>query len=409
MIEFIIPTLFILFGLMSIAYVGSRLIKNSGVVDIFWGMGIAFVGLYFLFTQPLSLPRIIIVSLVFIWAIRLSGYLFFNRILPKHRDHRYENLTFSLLANYYLQAALQTLICLLFYPVFFRSSVSINEVSLILFLIALIGESIADQQLSNFKKNNTGVCRVGLWSISRHPNYFFEVLIWTSLAWMTSSWIAAIAPLTLWIIVAYVTGPYTERFSLERKGNEFKTYQLEVPMIIPRLPKRNSMSDDNTMVKPIYIKHLNQSIQCDYLKRTQVINHPKQIVFDFFSNAKNLEHITPPFLNFKIEKQSTPSIQKNTIFDYKLKIHGIPIRWKSKITEWNPIHEFVDVQLKGPYKVWHHTHRFSEYQGGTLIEDEIYYAVSKYSFINWIVRPFIKRDVHNIFNYRKKCITSIFK
>lgn len=97
------------------------------------------------------------------------------------------------------------------------------------------------------------------------------------------------------------------------------------------------------------------------------------------------------------------------MFDYKLKIRGIPVSWRSQILDWQTDQKFVDVQLKGPYSIWHHTHRFFAYAGGTWIEDEIYYQPPQIPLMSVLIVPFVKRDVENIFAYRQKTIEKIFE
>ena len=149
--------------------------------------------------------------------------------------------------------------------------------------------------------------------------------------------------------------------------------------------------------------------RCDRLLVRQYIPRNRHEIFLFFSDARNLERITPNFLRFKIASQSTPVIQKDTVFEYKLRVRGIPIRWVSHICVWNPESEFVDNQIKGPYAAWYHTHRFFEYQNGTIIEDEVYYAMPAIPLIASIIRPFIKRDVHSIFRHRQQVIAQLFR
>ena len=90
----------------------------------------------------------------------------------------------------------------------------------------------------------------------------------------------------------------------------------------------------------------------------QYIDKPIEEVFSFYSNEYNLEIITPSFLNFRVLGKTTPAIQENTLINYQLSLHGIPVKWQSKILNWNPPNNFVDTQTKGPYKKWHHTHKF---------------------------------------------------
>lgn len=144
------------------------------------------------------------------------------------------------------------------------------------------------------------------------------------------------------------------------------------------------------------------------LKR-QWLPYDVEHVFEFFSDAHNLERITPVWLKFHVEKQSTAVIQDGTIFDYRLKVRGIPLHWRSLICEWRPGSQFVDVQLNGPYNLWHHTHRFFAYQGGTWIEDEIYYKTPNIPVFGILALPFVKRDVELIFVHRQKNIEKIFQ
>lgn len=130
-------------------------------------------------------------------------------------------------------------------------------------------------------------------------------------------------------------------------------------------------------------------------------------IFSFFSKAENLEILTPPWLNFQIQKKSTPEIQKGSLIDYQLKIHGVPVRWRTVIREWNPDESFVDFQLKGPYRKWHHLHTFDDVQGGTLISDEVNFVIPGWIFGNLFL-PLIKKDVNEIFKYRQKKIKELY-
>lgn len=138
------------------------------------------------------------------------------------------------------------------------------------------------------------------------------------------------------------------------------------------------------------------------LRQVQFIDMPIEKVFDFFSDAKNLERITPDLLNFRITYQSTPKIQDGTIFKYKLKVHGLPVKWKTQITNWKDNEHFTDYQEKGPYEVWDHTHTFISCDGGTLMIDDVLYRLPM-GYIGelgglWLV----KKDVPEIFDYRAR-------
>jgi ligand-binding SRPBCC domain-containing protein len=142
------------------------------------------------------------------------------------------------------------------------------------------------------------------------------------------------------------------------------------------------------------------------LRRTTVTRELEE-VFDFFSNAANLERITPAELNFNIVTPRSFEIKKDALIEYQLRLFGLKFSWLTIISEWSPPHLFVDEQLKGPYKYWHHTHRFTSLNGQTIIEDEVQYRLPFFPF-GEIAYPIIKFQLNRIFNYREKMIKEIF-
>lgn len=130
------------------------------------------------------------------------------------------------------------------------------------------------------------------------------------------------------------------------------------------------------------------------------INRPLDEVFDFFSRAGNLERITPPLLNFRILTPEPIEMRPGTLIDYALRVRGLPMRWRTKITVWNPPYEFADVQLKGPYKLWHHTHTFREVDGGTEMTDVVRYELPLGPLGDLVHNLIVRRDVESIFNFR---------
>ncbi len=130
---------------------------------------------------------------------------------------------------------------------------------------------------------------------------------------------------------------------------------------------------------------------------------PKSLekVFNFFSNEKNLEELTPPLLNFRVVDKSTKTLQEGTKINYKLKIHGVPTKWTSLITNWNPKKEFADVQIKGPYAKWFHRHLFKELANGVLLEDKVVYRLPLARFGANIMHWLIRKDIEKIFTYRR--------
>lgn len=140
----------------------------------------------------------------------------------------------------------------------------------------------------------------------------------------------------------------------------------------------------------------------------QWVPHNPENIFPFFCNEKNLEKLTPEFLNFKVLKKSTDQIQEGTLIEYRLKLHGVPMYWKTMIKKWDPGISFVDQQMNGPYKKWHHTHEFIPMVSGTLIRDRVYYSLPLGKigdiFSGWKVL----KDVNAIFEYRRSVIKNLF-
>jgi hypothetical protein len=132
----------------------------------------------------------------------------------------------------------------------------------------------------------------------------------------------------------------------------------------------------------------------------QWMPHSAQEIWPFFGDANNLEEITPPFLGFRVIGMSTARIAAGTLIDYRLRLNGIPLGWQTCIEHWDPPHRFTDVQRRGPYSLWQHTHDFLPLAGGTLMRDTVRYrtplgmlgaAVGGYKVAN---------DIQRIFDYR---------
>lgn len=144
------------------------------------------------------------------------------------------------------------------------------------------------------------------------------------------------------------------------------------------------------------------------IRTEQLIGNTRKEVFAFFQDPKNLERITPDFLNFSIVSDPPDTIAEGTTFQYHLKYHGVPMKWISRITCWDPPVRFVDEQIQGPFQKWHHTHQFTDHEEGTCVMDYVQYEVP-----GWILAPFIHQyrvrpDVESIFSYRQKRIQQIF-
>jgi hypothetical protein len=131
---------------------------------------------------------------------------------------------------------------------------------------------------------------------------------------------------------------------------------------------------------------------------------PRGKVFAFFSDPQNLDLITPPWLHFRTITMGPGEMRRGAVMEHRLRIHGFPLRWRSKITDWDPPTRFVDEQISGPYRLWIHEHRFEERDGGTLVHDHVRYAVL-FDFL--IHRLFIGPDIERIFAWREKKLREI--
>ena len=133
---------------------------------------------------------------------------------------------------------------------------------------------------------------------------------------------------------------------------------------------------------------------------------PRGEVFEFFAAAENLERITPPELRFSITKMPEHGIHEGAIIDYRLQLFGVPFSWRTEIAVWDPPHQFVDQQLRGPYKVWHHTHTFTDEGNGTRMDDRVRWALPLWP-VGEIVRPLVATQVRRIFAYRQRAIREV--
>ncbi len=131
-----------------------------------------------------------------------------------------------------------------------------------------------------------------------------------------------------------------------------------------------------------------------------VVNAPLDKAFAFFADASNLARLTPPKLNFHMRTPAPVVMRRGTLLEYSLKVRGVPMRWKSLISDWQPGARFTDYQLRGPYALWRHEHEFVEDSGGTLVRDRVAYSLP-FAPLGDIALPLVRRDVEKIFEFRR--------
>jgi steroid 5-alpha reductase family enzyme len=239
--------------LMTAVWIIYRILANPSIVDVAWSIGHWLAGTLYLFAHGLHGRSMIVWLMLTIWALRLAGYLFWTRIRLGLVDKRYTQLSaqwrLAPAIGFFLNFQLQGLLILLTTSSLYFNSQVENQLlgwgdgaGMIAISIGVMFSTLADLQLARFVKTRTGqVCNVGLWRYSRHPNYFFEWLVWVGFALMaisaTYGWLAIISPLTLYLIMTRITGPMTENGSVAAKGEAYRSYQKTTSMFFPRPPK----------------------------------------------------------------------------------------------------------------------------------------------------------------------------
>jgi ligand-binding SRPBCC domain-containing protein len=145
------------------------------------------------------------------------------------------------------------------------------------------------------------------------------------------------------------------------------------------------------------------------LRREQRLEAPPSAVFPFFADPRNLEAITPPLLRFRLLTPEPIAMGVGTFLQYALRVHGVPVRWDTLIQEWEPPVRFVDVQVRGPYRLWHHTHELVGVDGdaATLMRDTVRYAVGFGALGEVARRALVLRDLDAIFAFRAERVPAL--
>jgi ligand-binding SRPBCC domain-containing protein len=144
------------------------------------------------------------------------------------------------------------------------------------------------------------------------------------------------------------------------------------------------------------------------LEQIQLMAKPRSGVFAFFADAHNLERLTPDFLGFRILTPGPIEMKAGAIIDYSLRLYGVSLKWRTRIEAFEPDIRFVDTQIKGPYRYWHHLHEFEEVEQGTRMRDVVNYELP-FGPLGAVARAlFVRRSLKRIFAYRRQAVTEIF-
>lgn len=145
------------------------------------------------------------------------------------------------------------------------------------------------------------------------------------------------------------------------------------------------------------------------LRRQQIVNRPLGEVFDFFQRPENLSLITPPELGFELLSPSPVLMEQGRIIDYTIRLFKLPVHWRSLISDYHPPNEFVDQQIHGPYRFWHHQHRFEDLGDRTRLIDEVHYALPHYlPLASMINRFYVRPHLEHIFDFRAETFAHLF-
>ena len=142
--------------------------------------------------------------------------------------------------------------------------------------------------------------------------------------------------------------------------------------------------------------------------REQLLGGSLDEVFAFFADLRNLERITPRWLGFRILGMQPDCIGEGAVIDYRIRLAGVPVRWRTRIVDWQPGRQFVDIQERGPYALWEHTHSFREVHGGVLMRDQVRYAMP-FGPLGAIVHAVaVRASLGRIFDHRHQVLAGCF-
>jgi steroid 5-alpha reductase family enzyme len=243
-------------GMMFVLWLIHLRIKNAAIVDVGWAAGLAILAVYYAYAAPgYAARKYAIAMMVVLWGLRLAAYLLFARVIGQPEEGRYAqlrkewktNLSARFLLFFEFQALLAVILSLpfLFACMDARSPLGLTEKAAgALWIVGGLGEALADTQLNAFKKdpaNKGQLCRAGLWNYSRHPNYFFEWLIWVAYGLFALAspwgWLGLLSPALMLYFLLRVTGiPASEEQAVRSRGEQYREYQRTTSAFVPWFP-----------------------------------------------------------------------------------------------------------------------------------------------------------------------------
>ncbi len=258
LLHFILPAAIGVFSMMLILWLIGIKNNNYAIVDFGWSVGLSLIALIYAWeSSGFALRNILFAAMATVWGLRLGLYLLFTRVIGKPEEGRYQqlrkewggNLKLKFFAFFEFQALLDLFLSIPFLAAALNPRPEISPLEWAgvgLWIVAMSAEAVADAQLNAFKKNpaNRGkTCRAGLWNYSRHPNYFFEWLIW--MAWFTFAlgspygWVSILCPAVMLYFLFKVTGiPATEAQALRSRGDDYRRYQETTSAFVPWFKKK---------------------------------------------------------------------------------------------------------------------------------------------------------------------------
>jgi hypothetical protein len=198
-------------------------------------------------------------------------------------------------------------------------------------------------------------------------------------------------------------------FALRAILGEFSQSLLQSQLVIPAAAQDAGFHWEHERLETALAAILRGASEHSYLHTfhaTQVVARPLDEVFAFFSDAVNLAALTPPALSFTL-RSAPPRVERGSTIAYALRLHGLPIRWKTLIAQWDPPRRFVDVQLRGPYRLWRHVHDFRPVEGGVEVLDRVDYLIPFAPFGEVASRR-VAREIRQIFDYRREALARLF-